>query len=143
VTVFDHFQTAQQLLKSAVPYADQIVASVDGRRRATELITENFEHIPADLLAHQIAGAGSCEAEALMAFGSQPDAWNLDAERIRCPVRIVWGTADRLLAWPSAAERYRREWLPQADWVELEGVGHCPQLDVPTEVAQLILDFTR
>jgi len=26
--------------------------------------------------------------------------------------------------------------------VELEGVGHCPQLDVPLETAQLILGFT-
>jgi pimeloyl-ACP methyl ester carboxylesterase len=31
---------------------------------------------------------------------------------------------------------------PHADWVELEGVGHCPQLDVPLEAAQLILGFT-
>ena len=40
------------------------------------------------------------------------------------------------------AARYR-EALWHADWVELEGVGHCPQLDVPIETAQLILDFTR
>ena len=53
------------------------------------------------------------------------------------------GSDDRLLPWPSAATRYRREWLPNADWVVLDGVGHCPQLDVPTETAQLILDFTR
>ena len=63
-------------------------------------------------------------------------------ERITCPVRIVWGTDDRLLPWPSAAARYRDDWLPHADWVELDGVGHCPQLDVPLETAQLILGFT-
>jgi hypothetical protein len=39
----------------------------------------------------------------------------------------------------AAAARYRRDWLPHADWVELEGVGHCPQLDVPLETAELIL----
>ena len=63
----------------------------------------------------------------------------LDAERITCPVRIVWGLDDQLLPWPDAAVRYRRDWLPHADWVELDGVGHCPQLDVPLETAQLIL----
>ena len=68
--------------------------------------------------------------------------WPLDAERITCPVRIVWGTADRLTPWPAAAARYRNEWLPQADWVVLDDVGHAPQLDVPLETAQLILDFT-
>ena len=56
-------------------------------------------------------------------------------------MRIVWGTDDKLLPWPSAAERYRSE-LPRADWVELDGIGHCPQLDVPVETAQLILGFT-
>ena len=35
--------------------------------------------------------------------------------------------------------RFREEWLPHADWVELDGVGHCPQLDVPLETAELIL----
>jgi pimeloyl-ACP methyl ester carboxylesterase len=55
----------------------------------------------------------------------------------------VWGTEDALLPWPSAAARYRRDWLPHADWVELEGVDHCPQVDAPLEAAQLILRFTR
>jgi pimeloyl-ACP methyl ester carboxylesterase len=54
----------------------------------------------------------------------------------------VWGTADKLLPWPTAAARYRDEWLPDADWVTLDGVGHCPQLDVPDQTAGLILDFT-
>jgi pimeloyl-ACP methyl ester carboxylesterase len=68
--------------------------------------------------------------------------WSLDAEQIVCPVRIVWGTDDRLLPWPAAAARFRHEWLPHADWIELDGIGHCPQLDSPVEAAQLILGFT-
>ena len=69
--------------------------------------------------------------------------YDLDAASITCPVRIVWGTADQVLPWPSAAVRYREEWLPHADWVELDGIDHCPQLDVPLETAQLILGFTN
>ena len=61
---------------------------------------------------------------------------------ITCPVRIIWGTADRLLPWPETAARYRDDWLPHADWIELDGIGHCPQLDVPTETAHLITGFT-
>ncbi|MGH2781381.1 MAG: alpha/beta fold hydrolase [Thermoleophilaceae bacterium] len=41
-----------------------------------------------------------------------------------------------------AAARYRSDWLPHADWIELDGIGHCPQLDTPLETAQLILGFT-
>jgi pimeloyl-ACP methyl ester carboxylesterase len=70
------------------------------------------------------------------------EGWTLEAERITCPVRVVWGTADRLLVWPRAARRYREEWVPQADWVVLDDVGHCPQLDVPLECAELILGWT-
>ena len=55
---------------------------------------------------------------------------------------VLWGTEDRLLKWPSAATRFRDDWLPQADWVVLEGVGHCPQLDIPLEAAHLIVGFT-
>jgi pimeloyl-ACP methyl ester carboxylesterase len=47
-----------------------------------------------------------------------------------------------VLPWPSSAARYRDDWLPHADWVELDDVGHCPQLDMPLETAQLILEFT-
>ena len=45
---------------------------------------------------------------------------------------------DRLLPWPESAARYLRA-FPHAEWIELEGVGHHPQLDVPLEAAQLIL----
>jgi pimeloyl-ACP methyl ester carboxylesterase len=136
------FRSMQQLLKPVAPYAEAMVASREGRRAATRYTAVNFEHIPAELLAHQIRGAAGCEsAYALIEHALRHD-WKVDPERITCPVRVIWGTADRLLSWPSAAARYREEWLPHADWVELEGVGHCPQLDVPLETAQLILGFT-
>jgi len=132
-------ELAEQL-RAAAPHADAIAATPEGRRRATALIAVNFEHIPADLVAHQICGFAAADADALLA-GAARSRWPLAAERIDCPVRIVWGTADPLLAWPSAAARFRTE-LPRADWVVLDGVGHCPQLDVPLEAAQLIVGFT-
>jgi pimeloyl-ACP methyl ester carboxylesterase len=127
--------------KALAPQADALLATPEGRRRATSLITTNFEHIPAELLAHQLLAIAACAGAQRLIDAALRDGWNLDAERITCPVRIVWGTADRLLPWPSAAARYRRR-LPNADWVELDGIGHCPQLDVPVETAQLILGFT-
>jgi len=135
-------QTMHEAARSAAPRADEIAATPEGRRRATEMITVNFEHIPADLIAHQIRGVAGCDAAAALIAFARGDNWELDAARIDCPVRIVWGTEDRLLAWPSAAARFRDEWLPNADWVVLDGVGHCPQLDVPLETAELITSFT-
>jgi pimeloyl-ACP methyl ester carboxylesterase len=137
-----HFTTMQGLLSAAAPHADAIVATAEGRRRVTEYTATSFEHIPAELLAHQIRGAASCSAATELIEHALRDGWSVDAEKIACPVRVVWGTADRLLPWPSAAARFRTDWVPYADWVELEGVGHCPQLDRPLEAAQLILGHT-
>ncbi len=128
-------------LRAAGAQADALVAGREGRRRATELLTVNYEHIPGKLIAHQLAAAAaSSGAEALLDFAAGRE-WSLDAEAITCPVRVVWGTEDRLLPWPSAAARFRDEWLPSADWVVLDAVGHCPQLDVPLVTAELITRF--
>jgi pimeloyl-ACP methyl ester carboxylesterase len=127
--------------RAAAPHAEAILSTPEGRRRATQYIAERFEHIPVALLAHQLLGVATCDASRLIEYAALA-SWELDAERIACPVRIVWGTEDRLLPWPSAAARLRDDWLPHADWIELDGVGHCPQLDVPVEAAQLILGFT-
>jgi pimeloyl-ACP methyl ester carboxylesterase len=128
---------------AAAPHADAIAASSEGRRRATELITTNFEHIPPDLIAHQTVGAARAPDARRMLDYARRAHWSLDAARIGCPVRILWGTADKLLTWPESAVRYRTQLLPHADWIELDGIGHCPQLDAPLETAQLILGFTK
>ena len=137
-----YFRMMQDLVRTAAPHADAIVATLEGRRRATLYVASNFEHIPAELIAHQIRGAACCDGAGTMIEHALHKGWNLEAERIACPVRIVWGTEDKLLRWPAAATRFRADWLPHADWVELDGVGHCPQLDVPLETSQLITDFT-
>lgn len=136
-----YFRSIRELVVAAAPHADAIMASGEGRRRATAHTATNFEHIPADLLAHQLRGAAECETLPLLDHAHRT-GWSLDAERITCPVRIVWGTEDKILPLPAAAERYRHEWLPKAEWIELEGVGHLPQLDVPLESAELILGLT-
>jgi len=131
-----------ELAKAAAPHAEAVLATPEDRRRATQYITVNFEHIPAELVAHQLLGMARCAAVPALIDHALREGWSLDPEEINCPVRVLWGTDDRLLPWPSAVARFRNDWLPHADWVELDGVGHCPQLDIPLETAQLILDFT-
>jgi pimeloyl-ACP methyl ester carboxylesterase len=137
-----YFVEMQDQLRPLAPHADSVVASPGGPRRSTLYTTVEFEHIPAELLAHQLRGVVACDAVRPMVDHALRAGYRLDAEKIDCPVRVVWGTADRLLPWPSAAARYRSEWLPHADWVVLDDVGHCPQLDRPLETAQLILGFS-
>jgi pimeloyl-ACP methyl ester carboxylesterase len=131
-----------EMAKAAAPHAEAAAATPQGRRQATEYIATHHEHIPPNVVADVIRATAGCDGAPAMIEYAIREPWTLDAERIACPVRIVWGTEDRLLPWPSAAARYRRDWLPHADWVELDGVGHCPQLDVPLETAELILGFS-
>ena len=130
------------VIQRLAPHADALVATPQGRRRATSLTAVAWEHIPPDLLVHQMRGIAAAPDARRMTEYAQRNDFRLDAGRIDCPVRMVWGLEDRLLPWPGAAARYRTDWLPHADWVELDGVGHCPQLDVPLVTAELILGFT-
>jgi pimeloyl-ACP methyl ester carboxylesterase len=139
--VLDHFPAMRAEVLAAAPQAEAIMATDAGRRRGTATTTVNYQHIPPELLVHQLRGVAACEAVAPLTALARREGWVLDPSRVDCPLRIAWGTADVLLPWPSAAERYRR-WFPTADWVELDGVGHAIQLDVPLEAAQLILGFT-
>jgi pimeloyl-ACP methyl ester carboxylesterase len=141
--VLDHFPRMQAQVRPAAAQAEALVATPFGRRRATALITSNYEHLPAAVCANLIRGVAGCDGVTPMVDLAHRQGWVLDPAAVDCPLRIVWGTADRLLPWPSAAARFRHDWLPHADWVELDGVGHAPQLDVPLETAQLILGVTR
>ena len=124
--------------RAAAPHADAIASTPEGRRRATAAIVEHSDHLPAELVAHQIRAVAATTGAAQLVALARAGEWAIDPARIACPLRIVWGTADRLLPWPSAAARYREQ-FPHADWVVLDGVGHCPQLDVPAVTADLIL----
>jgi pimeloyl-ACP methyl ester carboxylesterase len=65
-----------------------------------------------------------------------------DLELIECPVLIAWGTRDFILP----ARRYSariREVVPNAQWLSLKGLGHCPMGDDPELIARTIADFVR
>jgi pimeloyl-ACP methyl ester carboxylesterase len=64
-----------------------------------------------------------------------------DLPNIDCPVRIAYGTRDRLIHWPGHYTMIRRQ-LPDADYVALEGLGHLAMWDDPELVAQTILEVS-
>jgi pimeloyl-ACP methyl ester carboxylesterase len=136
-----HFSQMLDLVAAAVPFVDRIVGAPEGRRRATEYIAERWEHIPAELIAHQTLGVAGCtSARELIAYALE-HGWQIPESAPPCPVRFDWGVEDKLLRWPGEAARFRTEAWSAADWVVLDGVGHCPQLDVPEVTAELILEF--
>jgi pimeloyl-ACP methyl ester carboxylesterase len=101
---------------------------VDGRKMPTEEALALFE------------GSGQCTIfDEVLSLVHTNTGFNPGP--IECPVLILYGTADRLLRWPSCFPAMRRA-LPDAEWVALEGVGHVPMWDDPELVADAIVAHT-
>lgn len=58
------------------------------------------------------------------------------------PVRIAWGTKDRLLPFMHYGVPMFNA-VPAAEFTPLPGLGHVPMIDDPLAVADAILDFVR
>ncbi len=63
-------------------------------------------------------------------------------ETLPCPIRMVWGTEDRVLPFLGCSEHWRNV-LQDADWLLLEGVGHLQMYDAPEAVVHAILSWTQ
>jgi pimeloyl-ACP methyl ester carboxylesterase len=55
---------------------------------------------------------------------------------VRCPTAVVHGLSDRLV--PAAFGRELAAGIPGARFVGLEGVGHLPMLEAPSELARVV-----
>jgi len=60
-------------------------------------------------------------------------------EWIACPVLVIWGDRDRLVS-VAGAKRILDQ-VPQARLEVIERCGHCPQVEYPERVAELISEF--
>ncbi|MDH5255785.1 MAG: alpha/beta hydrolase [Gammaproteobacteria bacterium] len=67
------------------------------------------------------------------------DRWVGALQTTHVPLRLIVGTADPV-AGMSMAARYR-QLVPGADVVELDGVGHYPQVEAPEQVLGAYGDF--
>lgn len=64
-----------------------------------------------------------------------------ELEPFDAPVRIAWGTRDRVLPPTRYSARLHRL-LPDAEFVDLPRLGHLPHWDDPALVSRTILEFT-
>ena len=60
-------------------------------------------------------------------------------EDIRVPVLLIWGDRDRMV--PHRGSRKVIEALPETTYELLEGIGHCPQVEAPDRVVELLSEF--
>lgn len=132
-----------RLLKlSPVPVPELAVREVVGRvyrslafanpRGADETTVASFtRHMPSVARASEILETGRRLLPEL------EDPFRLGA--IECPLLLVWGDADRMV-FTTGAERVLRA-VPYSDIEVLRRCGHCPQVEVPDRVAEILLGF--
>jgi pimeloyl-ACP methyl ester carboxylesterase len=110
------------------------LAFADGRAADRRVLRTFASHHPDRAAVARLLDTG----RRLLPEISTPDTF--DFTRTRVPVLLIWGTRDRMVSH-SGAERVAAA-LPETEVRLLEGIGHCPQLEAPDRVAELLLDFT-
>jgi pimeloyl-ACP methyl ester carboxylesterase len=132
----------RMLRLSPIPVPEVIVREVVGRvyaslafshpdRARPEAIASFTRHIPTVARSTEILDLG----RRLLPELTNP----FRLERIACPLVLIWGERDRMV-FTGGAERVLRT-VPYADIEVISDCGHCPQVEVPERLAQLLLDF--
>jgi pimeloyl-ACP methyl ester carboxylesterase len=78
-------------------------------------------------------------ARSLLRLLADPRSYRAAMSAVTAPVLMVQGDRDRLV--PVTAARDVAERNPGWRYVELAGVGHVPQLQVPERIADEVLRF--
>ena len=81
----EYFADSLAEAEAAAAHADEIVSTPEGRRQATQSFATNFEHIPAELLAHMLRGVAGCHGARTMLDYALRAGYELDAARITLP----------------------------------------------------------
>lgn len=78
-------------------------------------------------------------ARSLLLLLADPRQMHRSMQAVRVPVLLVHGDQDRLIPVAAARDTARRH--PDWEYIELPGVGHVPQLQVPERFAELVLGW--
>jgi pimeloyl-ACP methyl ester carboxylesterase len=135
------FKKVGRLVRVGGPLAPVLGHFGIAKRIALRQIVARPGQLTAEQASFLMRAPHRCEAfhDVLRRLPEEPDPGPIDASA--GPIRIVWGSEDRLLPLQGYSERWRRL-LPAAEWVVLEGAGHVPMYDDPEAIADLILEVT-
>jgi pimeloyl-ACP methyl ester carboxylesterase len=135
------FRRNYRASRASAPYADVLMRRPRMRELGFWEIVARPRLLPPSVAAQWVRGAANCPF--YMDFVRAVKREGLrDLGPIERPVRIAWGTKDRLLPLRGCSERHR-ELVPDAEWVVLDGLGHSPFYDDPPSLVDTILEQTR
>lgn len=136
-----YFRRLHRLVRLTGSRAEQLTRRPGLRRLAMRDMCVHGERLTVAQAAAMVRGSAECTIWLELVAAIERDGPPRAFEEIACPVRIVWGTKDRILPHARYSQRYR-ELLPDAEYLELEGLGHVPMVDDPALVAETILEVT-
>jgi pimeloyl-ACP methyl ester carboxylesterase len=135
------FRQNYRLLKLLGPNGAQLMRRRRFRALALRDVAMRPAAVPAALAVEMTQASAACTVYLPLLDHVTSTGFG-DLSAIDSPVQIAWGTKDRILPWPGYAERFR-QMTPQAQWVQLEGLGHCPMLDDAPLTTRTILGLTQ
>ena len=136
------FRRTHRALKIAGPRAELLASRPGLRRIAFRETHARPERMPPRAAADAIRGAAQCEVYLPLLEAIERDGPPTDFSSVDVPVRVAWGTRDRILTYPRYWEPLKRILPPHTELVELPALGHVPMWDDPDLVARTILDVT-
>lgn len=119
--------------------------SIETRRDAWSLFHRIYHRPPRalSLFAHELGAHFSEPAiRALLANAANADVTAQQLHGLEMPVRLLWGTSDRLLP-ASQLAYFERHLPPHAEIERPPNFGHSPHVDAPRALADEVLRFAR
>ena len=123
-------QRVREVLRLVGVDPDTLPSSVIDR--SVTLLEEREDHAGMDK-------AYLAAARSLLRQLADPRRYRAAMERVTGPVLLVHGDVDRLIPVQAARDVARRH--PDWRYVELEGIGHVPQLQCPERLAEQVLPW--
>jgi pimeloyl-ACP methyl ester carboxylesterase len=131
------FMRNHKLSSRILPRLDRLMRRPRLRRLLLWQVVSYGDRIPAAAAAQLIRASIGCSVYFELMDAIMRDGPPQSFDGVAVPVLLVWGTRDRILPHKRYSERLRRM-LPDAEWVELRGLGHMPMSDDPELVARTI-----
>ncbi|MBI5310738.1 MAG: alpha/beta fold hydrolase [Actinobacteria bacterium] len=135
------FRRMQISLALTYPLALELAARPRGRKLALAEALAYPERLPGYYAKQWLHAARETPARDLLLRFAGETSTPTELPGAEGPIRIAWGTKDRILPYSRYSTGWRRL-LPDADWVTLHGLGHVPMSDDPELVANTILEVT-
>ena len=142
ISIIEREAPLRWLMRSPVPMPEVVVRGVVGRMYRTmafarpgdvdaAAVSSFTRHVSTKRDVVRILGTGHRVVAELR------DPFRLD--RVRCPVLLVWGERDRMV-FHTGAERVLAD-VPGSRLELIPDCGHCPQVERPDRLAELLVSF--